>query len=104
MIDLHPVLALYPTEKVLLIADWDFFWRESLSDGLYTFAVTPLRPAGRSDARFVGSSPSLTLAWTPTRHLTILASYVHFFAGPFLKETPPGKDIDYFTTWVDYKF
>ena len=52
----------------------------------------------------MGSSPSLTLAWTPTRHLTILASYVHFFAGPFLKETPPGKDIDYFTTWVDYKF
>jgi hypothetical protein len=38
------------------------------------------------------------------RSCTDLASYVHSFAGPFLKETPPGKDIDYFTTWIDYKF
>ena len=52
----------------------------------------------------MGSSPSLTVAWTPTRHITILTSYVHFFAGPFLKETPPGKDMDYVTVWMDYKF
>ena len=103
-IDLHPVLNLHPTEKVAMIADWDFFWRESLNDGLYTLAVTPLRTGQKSDERYVGSSPSLTLAWNPTRHITILTSYVHFFAGPFLKETPPGKDMDYFTTWTDYKF
>jgi hypothetical protein len=32
------------------------------------------------------------VTWTPTRHVTVLASYVHFFAGPFFQETPPGKD------------
>ena len=45
-----------------------------------------------------------TLTWNVTRHITILASYVHFFAGPFLKETPPGKDMDYVACWVDYTF
>jgi hypothetical protein len=39
-----------------------------------------------------------------TRHITAVASYVHFFAGPFFAETPPGKDIDYVTTWITYKF
>jgi hypothetical protein len=32
------------------------------------------------------------------------SSYVHFFVGPFLRETPPGKDMDYVTFWVDYTF
>jgi hypothetical protein len=52
----------------------------------------------------VGSSPSVTLTSNATRRITILASYVHFFAGPFLRETPPGKDMDYVTFWVDYTF
>jgi hypothetical protein len=30
--------------------------------------------------------------------------YAHFFAGPFFKEMPSGKDIDYFTPWIIYKF
>jgi hypothetical protein len=98
------IIDLHLTENLLLIADWDFFWRESLKDGVYTFGITPLRTGRRSDARYVGSSPTLTLAWSPTRHVTVLASYVHLFAGPFIRETVPGKDIDYFTTWIDYKF
>ena len=57
-----------------------------------------------SDARFVGSSPSFTLSWQATRHLTLLASYVHFFAGAFLRQTPPGNDMDYVTAWLDYTF
>jgi hypothetical protein len=38
-----------------------------------------------------------------TQHITVVASYVYFFAGPFLKETPPGKNVDYFTIWITYK-
>jgi hypothetical protein len=104
IIDLHPVFDVHVTDKVTLIADWDFFWRESLNDGLYTLAVTPLLPGRLSDKRYVGSSPAFTMARNPTRHLTILTSYAHFFSGPFVKESSPGKDIDYVTTWIDYKF
>ncbi len=44
------------------------------------------------------------MVWTATRHMTVQASYVHFFAGPFLQETPPGKDINYVTVWLAYQF
>ena len=92
-------------ESVIALVDWAFVWRESLEDGIYGPIVgPPIRTGQLSRNPFVGSSPAVTVTWNATRHATVLASYVHFFAGPFLKETPPGKDMDYFTLWVDYTF
>jgi hypothetical protein len=101
---LHPGLDLHFGEKVTATAKWTFFWRQSLDDGIYRLSVAPLRTGQQSRQRYIGSSPSLTGVWTATRHITVQASYVHFFAGPFLEETPPGKDIDYVTIWFTYKF
>ena len=39
-----------------------------------------------------------------SRHLTYTAIYSHFFAGRFLKETPPGEDVDYISTWLTFRF
>jgi hypothetical protein len=104
-IQLHPTADARFGDKVTLLADWAFVWRESLEDGIYGPVVgPPIRTGQISRNPFVGSSPSVTLTWNVTRHTTILASYVHFFAGPFLRETPPGKDMDYVTFWVDYTF
>jgi Alginate export len=104
LIHVHPLLDLYFGNNVTATADWGFFWRKSLDDGVYRLSGSLLRTGQLSRARYVGSTPALTLTWKPTRHITVLASYVHFFAGPFFKETPPGKDVDYFTTWITYKF
>lgn len=104
IIDLHPVLDLRFGEKVTTTADWNFFWRESLEDGIYSLSGAPIRPGTPSRARYIGSSPSFTAAWKATRHITILASYVHFFTGQYLEENPPAKDIDYVTLWFDYMF
>jgi hypothetical protein len=38
------------------------------------------------------------------RHLSFVAIYGDFFAGSFLKESGPGEDVDYVTTWLAYKF
>jgi hypothetical protein len=103
MVDLHPTLDLYAGEKVTLSIDWDFYWRESLGDGVYTIGGAPLRP-GIAGPRYVGNSPAVTIVWNATRHLTLLASYVHFFPGPFFQDNPPDKNTDYFTVWLDYKF
>src|SRR5262249_60853955 len=43
MIDLHPTLDLHAGERLTLSLDWDFFWRESLGDGVYRISGTPLR-------------------------------------------------------------
>ena len=103
MIDLHPTLDLYAGEKLTLGLDCDFFWRESLEDGVYRISGTPLRP-GISGGRYVGSSPAFTFVWNATRHISLLASYVHFFPGPFFNANPPDKGTDYFTTWLNYEF
>jgi hypothetical protein len=103
MIDLHPTLDLYAGEKVTLSLDWDFFWRESLGDGVYTISGAPLR-TGVGGPRYVGNSPAVTVVWNVTRHLTLLTSYVHFFPGGFFRDNPPDKGTDYFTTWLNYQF
>ncbi|MES2792991.1 MAG: alginate export family protein [Planctomycetota bacterium] len=101
----HPCVDLHFGENVMFKADWAFVWRESIHDGIYgPFVGPPIRTGQLSDARYVGSSPSATVTWKATRHVTLVASYVHFFAGAFLKETPPGKDMDYATVWLDYTF
>jgi Alginate export len=104
LIHVHPVVDLHFGGAMTLTMDWAFFWRTSLDDGLYRLAGSVFRTGQLSRERYVGSAPAVTLRWAPTRHISVLAGYVHFFAGPFLRETPPGKDTDYFTIWVAYKF
>jgi hypothetical protein len=103
LIDVHPTFDLYVGDKVTMTFDWDFFWRESLGDGVYRISGTPLR-AGIGGARYVGNSPAATIVWSPTRHISVLTSYVHFLPGSFFESNPPDKITDYFTLWFDYKF
>jgi len=84
--------------------DWNFFFRESLGDGIYSLNGRLVRPAGHDLSRYIGSTPSLALVWAASRHVTVLASYVHVFPGPFIEESPPSLATDYVTGWVTYKF
>ena len=63
-----------------------------------------VRSARHSRARYVGSQPGVTLEWQVDRHLTLTLEYGHFFAGPFLEETEPGRDIDWSAATLTYKF
>lgn len=103
-IDLNPCLDLHLPNKITLIFDWDFFWRESTRDGLYNNAVALVRSGKASDAHYIGSMSQAQLLLDIDRHLSFTAIYGHFFAGRFLKETGPGEDVDYVTTWFTYKF
>jgi hypothetical protein len=94
----HPNMDVRFGESLTARVDWAFVWRESVADGIYGPVIgPPIRTAQSSRGWFVGSSPAATVTWNATRHVTVMASYVHFLAGPFLKETPPRKDLDYFT-------
>jgi hypothetical protein len=103
-IHIHPTLDLSLTEKLKMSFDWGFFWRENVNDALYSIGTLPIRSAKTSHARYTGSSPAVVLTWEPVPHVTFLASYVHFFPGDFFKTEPTGKAVDYFTTWMTYKF
>jgi hypothetical protein len=105
-IHIHPTLNLTLTEKLKASFDWGFFWRQNANDAIYSIATIPIfSPTSQIDqGKFTGSSPALVLVWEPVKHVTLLASYVHFFPSEFLKNEHAAKEVDYFTTWMTYKF
>jgi hypothetical protein len=103
-IDLHPTLDLHLGQQVTVGADWAFFWRESVHDGLYGVAVNLVRSGQTSRALYIGSALSAQVAWSATCHLALVTAYTHFFPGPFVTETQPGKAVDFVATWISYKF
>ena len=102
--DVHPSLTLQLTERVRLTLDWAFFWRYSLRDGIYGNAVNLVRSGQGSRARYVGSAPTVEAEWEADRHVTLTVDYTHFFAGPFLRQSGSGKEVDFVATWVTYRF
>ena len=103
-IDIHPSVILAPAQNLTLDLNWDCFWRESVRDGIYGPAMNLIQTGQTSRARYVGNQIEALLEWQPNRRLTLTADYAHFFAGDFLKETTPGKDVDYFTAWITFRF
>jgi hypothetical protein len=101
---LNPNLRFAVKERWTVSTGMAFFWRQSARDGIYGINVAPLRAGGRSRAHDVGTLPSVRLEWRISRHLTYTAIYSHFFAGRFLKETAPGEDVDYVSTWLTFRF
>lgn len=103
-VEVHPKLTLNPRKDVLLIVDYNLFWRARLSDGLYDFGGFLFRPSGGSRARYVGGALSAEAQWQATRHLNLTVAYTHLFAGRFLRETGPGKDVDFVAVFSAYRF
>lgn len=102
--EIHPILEMQLSRRVSMRADWLFFWRRSLRDGVYDVVGNPLRTGQLSSAAFVGHSPGLEVVYSVDRHWTLTGNYSRFLAGRFLKETPPGEDITYVALWLTLKF
>jgi len=85
-------------------ADWLIWWRQSVADGVYGVPGNLLVPAGRSEARFVGHRPGLEVRWQMTHHAYLQGDYGIFYAGPFLRQSGFGKNLNYASVWIGYKF
>jgi hypothetical protein len=103
-IDVHPHMETVFPHDVTVSFDWIFQWRESLQDGVYAVPGFLIRAADGSRARFVGHRPGTEIRWQANRHLWFQADYGVFFAGSFLKETQPGRNLNYWALWAGYKF
>ena len=102
--EIHPVLEAQLSRTLSARADWMFFWRRSLRDGVYDMVGNLLRTGQRSDAAFVGHSPGIELVWSLDRHFQLTGNYSRFFAGRFLEQTPPGDDTTYVALKLTFKF
>jgi hypothetical protein len=104
LVALQPSADLKLLKTVSLTFNPAFFWRESTSDGLYSVGNAVIVPSSKSNARFIATQVSAQLQWRMTRNLTWFTEYGHFFAGDFLKQSTPGKSINYWTGWLDIRF
>jgi Alginate export len=102
--DVHPHVETTFPRNVTASFDWIFQWRENVLDGVYSVPGSLIRPADNSHARFVGHRPGTELQWQVDRHLWFQADYGIFYAGRFLKETQPGRNLNYWALWAGYKF
>ena len=98
-------MKLHLARSVLLVGDYDGFWRQSLQDGVYGLGVNLLRSGLANRERYIGSQPSSGIYWETNRHVSVSASYTYFFVGPFFaKGVSPGRDVAYAAVWATYKF
>ncbi len=103
-IDVHPQIQTQLGHGVSAAADLVVQWRENLNDGVYAVPGFLLVPADGSRARFVGYRPGAEVRWQIDRHAYLQADYGIFYAGEFLKQASPGRNINYMAFWAGYKF
>lgn len=103
LMNLYPSVTVRPTAATDFSIGWDFLWRQSTEDAFYRGGHIPLIPGNSSTIRTIGNEVDLEAGWQFDRHLRLAASYVHFFAGPFVTNGG-GKDVDYASVWATYKF
>jgi hypothetical protein len=106
LIDVTPSTRFQPG-KVSVTLESSSFWRKSLQDGIYSplvAAAPPVRRGNPSQARYVTTAPSVTIGYQVDAHMFVSTIYTHFFAGEFLKESPPGRDVNYVASWITYRF
>jgi hypothetical protein len=93
------------SESVQFGIDYDWFWRNSLYDGVYGLAVNLLRTGMENRSRYIGSQPSASIVWHATRHVDLSLAYAYFAVGPFLTESAtPGRDVQYTSVSIKFKF
>jgi len=104
LVALQPSADLKLSKSVTLTFNPAFFLRESTSDGLYSTSNAVAVSGLKSNARYIATQASTQVQWRMTRNLTWFTEYGHFFPGKFLKQSTPGKNINYWTSWLDIRF
>jgi hypothetical protein len=104
LIALQPSAELKLRKSVSLTFNPAFFWRESTSDGLYSVGNAVIVSGLKSNARHVATQASAQLQWSMTRNFTWFTEFGHFFPGDFLKQATPGRNLNYWTGWLDIRY
>jgi hypothetical protein len=62
-------------------------------------------PGQGNAARYTGSLSTVEVVYAFNRHLIFNGIYSHFFRGRFFRENqPPGREVDFVTAFLTFKF
>ncbi len=93
-----------PSPQVTLRADLHEFWRASTDDGLYTASGTPLRAAGGSSSKEIGTEFDLQAKVALDRHWDLELGGGRLWAGSFVSDTGPAKDVTFLYASLTFTF
>jgi hypothetical protein len=103
-IDVHPRIQFQLPHSVSVSMDFVAQWRENTNDGVYAVPGFLQVAGNSSESRFVGYRPGTEVRWQIDRHAYLQADYGVFYAGKFLREASPGRNLNYLELWAGYKF
>lgn len=104
LVALQPSALLNLSKSVSLTFNPAFYWRESTSDGLYSVGNAVIVSGLKSNARYIATQASTQVHWQMTRNLGWFTEFGHFFPGDFIKQATPGKNINFWTGWLDIRY
>jgi len=104
LIDIHPSINFTLTDKLGLGFDYDIFWRQTISDGLYAPNMQLLYSGKGTTERYIGSQLISNLDYDMNDFLSFTIETGWFNAGSFLKEVGTGKDYFYAALTAQFKF
>jgi hypothetical protein len=93
LISLRPIATFQLAEDWTLSPSAVFYWRESLTDGVYGPGLNPVASPDTLNGRYTGTQGELSLEWAATRNLAFLVVYSAYWPHPgpttqlFLLET-----------------
>lgn len=102
-IDFQPNITFHLADSITLTAGYDFFWRQSKQDTVYTSALLPIAGIAGQDDRYVGSLVTTHLKWRVDRHVELNFDYTHFVPSDALRAANMNS-IDFAMASVAYKF
>ncbi len=89
LVDLHPMVQFLLRRNLTGQLSWNWYWRESVADGLYAFGSgMVLYSATSSSRRYLGDQGDLELRWAPVNHTIISLSFLGFQTGSFFAAQP----------------
>ena len=77
---------------------------EPIHAKIFELTASLIRAGNASEARYVGNRPGTQIRWQKSRHLWFQGDYGIFYAGSFIKQTQPGRNLNYWALWTGYKF
>ena len=103
IIDVHPNLTANITRTLSVNGGVSVFWRYSAEDAVYAVPGFVAIPPVESSSLYVGTACDLNVDWRLQKHVTLSASYVHFFVSNSTRQAG-GKDVNYVSTTLSFLF
>jgi len=103
-IDVHPRAETTLPQGVTVSVDWIFQWRETLRDGVYSVPGFLIIPAEEQRAFRWKTVRARKFAGRRTNIYGFKPTTGFFLQANFVKESQPGRNLNYWALWAGYKF